>query len=102
MVLEFYNREQLSSIITVDYKSNSVSVENFTDDYLDRAFGIVEKPTMDDFEYFIEDRCFPKTRDHLKEILNELGLDYYDPIQIIRKTQGRMAEDKKWIKIIDE
>ena len=33
------------------------------------------------------------------EILKDLGLPFYDPIMIIEKTEGRMAEDDFWIRI---
>lgn len=45
-------------------------------------------------------RCFPRSRANLKEILRDIGVDSYDPLQIIEKTDGRMAEDKQWIEII--
>ena len=32
-------------------------------------------------------------------MLRELDLPFYDPFMIVEKTQGRMAEDKFWIKI---
>lgn len=32
-----------------------------------------------------------------EEILKDLGLPFYDPIMIIEKTEGRMAEDNFWI-----
>ena len=48
---------------------------------------------------FLEERCFPRTRGHMRLILEDLGLDFYDPLSIIEKTQGRMAEDFQWIKI---
>ena len=48
----------------------------------------------------LEDRCFPKTRDHAKEILRELGVPFYDPLLIIEKTKGRMEGDHQWILIL--
>lgn len=33
----------------------------------------------------------------MKLILKDLGLPFYDPIMIIEKTEGRMAEDDFWI-----
>lgn len=48
---------------------------------------------------FLESRCFPKTRDKMKWILRELELPCYDPLLIIEKTKGRMAEDHQWIAI---
>ena len=35
----------------------------------------------------------------MKDILRDLGLDSYDPLAIIEKTKGRMAEDKQWIRL---
>ena len=34
-----------------------------------------------------------------KELLRQLGLTDYDPLQIIEKTRGRMADDEQWLKI---
>ena len=59
------------------------------------------KPTWDDLQIFLKDRCVPQERDGLKYYLSDLGLDCYDPLAIIRKTEGRMAEDSCWIKIAE-
>ena len=44
-------------------------------------------------------KIFPESRDKMKLILKDLGLPFYDPIMIIEKTEGRMAEDDFWIRI---
>ena len=41
----------------------------------------------------------PKSRENINILLKEMGLTEYDPIQIVEKTQGRMAEDAQWLKI---
>ena len=41
----------------------------------------------------------PKSRDKIKLELKRLGIPYYDPILIIEKTEGRMADDEFWIKL---
>lgn len=99
MKLIYNTPRGIGTIIYADFKSRTVQIENHTDTLLDRAFGINEHPTWEDFEFFLEDRCFPKTRDKMKLILEDMGLDYYDPLAIIRKTHGRMAEDHAWIDI---
>ena len=66
---------------------------------LAKALG--RKPTWDDLQIFLKDRCVPQERDGLKYYLSDLGLDCYDPLAIIRKTEGRMAEDSCWIKIVE-
>lgn len=55
-----------------------------------------------DFEYFLEDRCFPRTRYNLKELLEEMDLPMYDPLLIIGKTKGRVYGDYQWIDIVEE
>ena len=35
----------------------------------------------------------------MKLILKDLDLPFYDPMMIIEKTEGRMAEDDFWIRI---
>lgn len=86
------------TVIDVDFQNERVTVKNRTDDVLHRAFGAVEQPTWQQFEAFLQDRCFPKTRGNLKTALRDLGLHAYDPLQIIEKTEGRMADDNMWIK----
>ena len=34
-----------------------------------------------------------------REYLEALGLDEYDPLAIIQKTKGRMAEDDPWMEL---
>ena len=40
-----------------------------------------------------------KVPEKVKLVLKDLGLPFYDPIMIIEKTEGRMAEDDFWIRI---
>ncbi len=90
----FYKfRDQVCTIIDVDFLRLEIRIQNKTDDMLHRAFGTLENPTWDDFEYFLQDRCFPPTRGNVKDELEALGLDSYDPLQIVEKTGGRTAED---------
>ena len=63
------------------------------------AFGRNENPDYKDYEEFLESRCFPRTRDKMKIMLEELNLPFYDPFLIVQKTEGRMAEDDFWIQI---
>ena len=102
MVLEYMNRDKLSTKINVDYLNQTVSIKNYTSDMLARAFGVNEHPTFKDYEEFLESRCFPRTRDHVKWILNDMGLDSYDPLSIVKKTGGRMADDYMWIRFVED
>ena len=88
----------LPLILILDMRrSQSIIIQNR---FCLRAFGVIENPDWKDFEYFLEDRCFPRTRDHAKEILREMNLPFYDPLLIVEKTQGRMEGDHQWIMIL--
>lgn len=102
MILHFMDRKGICTIIRANYKTQTVEIENKTDMLIHTAFGVNEHPTWEDYEFFLEDRCVPRTRHMLKLYLKELGLDHYDPLDIIRKTKGRMAEDTQWIEIVEE
>lgn len=97
--MDFMYNDEICSIIDVDFKNQKVYVENITDKVILRAFGVKLHPDWEDFQYFLESRCFPRTRSHAKEILRANGMDFYDPLQIIEKTEGRMAEDHHWIRL---
>ena len=89
----------ISTIIDVDYVKRSVEYKNYTTDVNRTAFGVRKEVTIDDFEDFLRSRCIPETRDGLKIYLKELNIPFYDPLLIIEKTQGRLAEDDYWIKV---
>ena len=76
-----------------------VTIKNFTKNLQFRAFGINTEPTYEDYQEFLEARCFPRTRDKMKIQLEALDIPFYDPMLIIEKTQGRMAEDHFWLDI---
>lgn len=85
--------------ILIDFKNRSILIKNDTENPLHRAFGIKAKPDWNDFEEFIRERCVPESRIGIDVILSDLGLDAYDPLAIIEKTHGRMAEDLQWIRL---
>lgn len=92
-------KSDVCTIIDVNERFRDVRIYNYTNDLLKRAFGKIDSPTFEQYEEFMESRCFPRTRDKMKLILKELNIPFYDPVLIIEKTQGRMAEDDFWIRI---
>ena len=99
LVLFYYDDKTLCTKIAADYTEKSICVENFVPNVLRTAFGNNEEPTWEDYLLFLEERCIPKSRAGLRQYLDEIGVDEYDPLEIIKKTSGRMAEDQQWIKV---
>lgn len=98
--MNYMNRQDLCTVIDVDFKHERIKIENHTNKIPLRAFGVVENPSWEDFQIFLEDRCLPRTRAGLKEILRDMDVPFYDLLLIIEKTQGRMAGDNQWMKLI--
>lgn len=97
--LWYMEGDHVCTIIDVDEWQRKVKIQNYTRNYIKRAFGREEHPTYEDYESFLESRCFPRDRDKMKLMLRDLDLPFYEPFMIIEKTEGRMAEDDFWIRI---
>ncbi len=97
--LWYYYQNIVCTIIDVDIVNQKVVIKNFTNNIMYRAFGRNEHPTFSEYEEFLKSRCFPEERDKMKLMLREMDIPFYDPIMIIEKTEGRMAEDDFWIRI---
>ena len=98
MKFEFYDGEILCTKIIADFTDETLSAENTTGHIVKTAFGKNETPTWNDFQSFLEERCLPRSRSGIREYLETIGVEEYDPLEIIKKTDGRMAEDNQWIK----
>lgn len=97
--LRYMHNQTLCTLIDVDEAKQIVEIVNYSNNMFFRAFGQNEHPSFQDFREFLESRCFPQSRDKMKLILADLQLPFYDPLLIIEKTEGRMAEDNFWIKL---
>ena len=96
----FYDGQRLCTTIQADFTAETVSAENHVADPVKTAFGNNPRPSWADFQAFLEERCVSRQRAGLREYLEAIGVVEYDPLQIIRKTQGRMAEDQQWLEVL--
>ena len=97
--LWYIYKNKKCTLIDVDDINQKIWTKDYVNNIMFRAFGANRNPTYDDYEAFLKSRCFPETRDKMKIQLDALGIPFYDPMLIIKKTQGRMAEDDFWILI---
>lgn len=98
--LKYMFRQYLCTLIDVDEMNEKVEIVNYTNKIMFCAFGTETNPSYKDYKEFLESRCFPRTRDKMKLVLEEIGVPFYDPMMIIEKTKGRMAEDEFWIEVV--
>jgi hypothetical protein len=98
-LVNYYDGDKLCTMIYADFTDKTLKFENYTDKLEKTAFGVNENPSWNDLMGFLEERCIPRGRAGLREYLESIGLDEYDPIEIIQRTAGRMAEDNQWLEI---
>ena len=80
--LWYMYKNKKCTLIDVDEVEQKIRIKNYVNNIMFRAFGANSNPTYEDYQKFLKSRC-----------------PFYDPMLIIRKTQGRMAEDDFWILI---
>ena len=97
--LEFYHHDDICTTIIADHTEEKVKIKNYTSNVIYRAFGVNENPTWEDYNDFLEERCVPRTRERVRVVLDTLGIDEYNPLEIIKKTKGVMAEDNQWLDV---
>lgn len=97
--ISFYDDKELCTIIFADFSDKTLKAENYVSDVVKTAFGNNKFPTWNDFMDFLEERCIPKERAGIREYLETIGVAEYNPLEIIKKTKGKMAEDNQWIEI---
>ncbi|MDO4413598.1 MAG: helix-turn-helix domain-containing protein [Erysipelotrichaceae bacterium] len=97
--LKYYYKNILCTIIDVNLIRRIVKIRNYTSDTLHCAFGRNLNPSFEEYMDFLRSRCFPESRDKMKIELNQLDIPYYDPLLIIQKTEGKMADDSFRIEI---
>lgn len=61
-----------------------------------------DKLNRNHIQTFIESRCFERVRPDKDVLLEALGLNIYNPWEIVKKTHGFMYHDKCWIRFSGE
>jgi len=95
-------KNECTAEVTANIHTKKVTVINHSEDWLLRPFGNNESPTIGDLFAFPESRCFPRARDNCRQLLDDLGLTAYDPLDICKITHGRQWDDYNWIQFDGE
>ena len=67
IVYVYMDRKKPATLLDIYPAINRLEIWNFTDDLISRAFGSREKPSWQEYEQFLEDRCMPRTRYGIKK-----------------------------------
>lgn len=81
--------------------NNEVFIKKFTDNPMKQFFLAFDKIDIAKLGELFETRCWERGRADIKELLNKIGLDEYDPIEIVKRTFGVSYNDSIWFKFGD-
>ena len=59
LILYYYDGNKLCTKICADQTTHQLAIENEVSSPLSTAFGVNRKPTWDDLQTFLKDRCVP-------------------------------------------
>ena len=99
MHIQIFEQHKLLAEFDCDLDAQQISnYKCYTDVLLDKPFGDDMSPDYPRVMAYLEDRCWPRNRFNIDEILESLGLAEYDPIDIVHKTHGLKHCDYIWLK----
>ncbi len=73
-------KDKRCTLIDVDDAQQIMQIKNYVRSLQFRVFGVVEDPNYQEYQEFLESRVFPRTRDKMKLILEDLNLPCYAPL----------------------
>lgn len=99
---DFMHKDECCARVDM-FNDGTVETTNYASCVLDLPFGVkTEGITERDLDEFLEWRCVPKTRFNIREILDSMGLQFYEPYEIVRVTHGVMCDDTYWVRFEGE
>ena len=97
MIFDYMWKNEVSSHVEVDLDALEVKCEEYTTKCWNAVFW-KQPHNIEYLNKFFESRCFPEHRADLDVLLELLGLQQYNPLDIVKITRGRMMNDFCWIR----
>ena len=94
-----YWKDELISKVSV--QGNDVEVIRFLLHPMKQIFWS-DKLNIMQLSQIFEDRCWERGRDDIDELLSNIGLRYYDPLEIVKRTHGISYNDFLWFQFEGE
>lgn len=95
-----WKNEKIDDVV-VDRDKCTVEVTKYSDHVFHQPFHM-EPITIKNVYQFVKRRVFDEERPDKEELLAALGLEEYNPYEIMRKTHGANYDDYIWVKFSDD
>ena len=91
--------DSLVAFVTV--KNNQATIQRFTEHPVKQIF-IEDKMDVFKLSTILETRCWQRDCRNIDNYLKKLGIEYYDPLAIVKKTHGVSYNDFLWFRFNGE
>lgn len=100
--LNFQVMRENYPVATISIQNGRLAkVEKYTNEYYNQPFKY-EPVTLEFVLDFLQSRAIQPDKQNIVQILERLGLDHYNTLEILRKTHGVDFDDFYWIKFEGE
>lgn len=82
----------------IDILNNKVKIKKHTNNPIKQFFLAFDSMDIIAFSELLEARCWERGRKDISELLGKIGLDEYDPIEIVKRTFGVSYNDSIWFR----
>lgn len=89
-------KDELTAEINIE--NNRVYIKKYTSDPMKQFFLAFDSMDIIGFSELLESRCWERERADISVLLSKIGLDEYDPIEIVKRTFGVSYNDSIWFK----
>ena len=97
--IRVYWKNELTAIAKIS--GNNVFIHKFTNNIIKQFFYAYDKMNLSQLSELMETRCWERERRDIGTILRRLGIQEYDPIEIVQKTFGVSYNDSIWFNFFD-
>lgn len=88
--------DEITAIVKIE--DNIARIERLTDEPTKQFFPPIDRMDLVMLSELFESRCWDKGRPDIDEILHQIGLNEYEPMEIVKRTFGVSYNDCKWFK----
>lgn len=100
-VFNWYCNGQLTAVVTADYTQKTVEVKNLVNDSYYLPFAPDIKPSFTQWQAVLTSHCPSKNNAFIDQFLESIGLDHYDVLEIIKKTNGKAYHSPCTIELME-
>lgn len=94
--IEIYWKDELTATVAIN--GNKVKIKKFDSNPIKQFFLAYDEIDLVLFSELLETRCWERERVDINTLLNKLGMNEYDPIEIVERTFGVSYNDSIWFK----